>query len=175
MSKSVMHRAITTHYYGGERYAIKVFDYNDGLKLDDKFIDDSYVINVPCYNLEDLSMMNTGTAYRNCSVMYYWQKFQHMISIQTCNHKGKQYQYLIATPEIEKYVAEQTLVGILKGYITKAPKRHLKIVRVHHRGRFKHHIFKKAPIKTDAYAMDKFTSDGILYDVKHRTGMIEQL
>lgn len=172
MSKKIMHRAVKTHYFGSQQYKHKIFDYNDGVKLDDKCVDDSYVVNVPCYNLEDISMMDYARTTRD--IMTYWEKFQFMIRIQTSNHKGKQYQYLIATPEVEKYVAEQTLIGILKGHITKAPKRHLKVVRVHQRGKFAHSIFKKAPINVDAYVLDKFDSDGTLRCVELRWGMTDK-
>ena len=173
MTKKIMHRAISTHYYGNNVYTTKIFDYNDGVKLTDKSVDTNYVINVPCYNLEDLSIMEHGSKYYS-STMQYWEKFQHCISIETSNHKGKQYRYLIATPETEKYIAQQGLVAILKGHITKMPKRHLKVVRVHHRGKMNHSIFKKPPVHVDAYVQDKNESEGILHCVDIRNGMNEE-
>jgi len=175
MSKKIMHRAMYNQYYNCNVYTTKIFDYNDGVKLDDKSVNECYVINVPCYNLEDISMMETGSPYHS-SPMQYWQKFQHAVSIRTSNHKGKQFRYLLATPETDKYVAEQGLIGILKGHITKMPKRHLKVVNVHHRGKWTTtaYKFKKAPMSVDAYVEDKDDSAGILRCVEVRNGMTEE-
>jgi hypothetical protein len=76
-----------------------------------------------------------------------------IIRIQTSNHKGKQYQYVLATPEMDQFVKQQATFGAIKGHITKMPKKHIKVVNVMNRGDYG--TYKKV----DLYLQDKSFSD----------------
>jgi len=150
MSK-IKHKAIyTTHYYS-QRYDTKVFDYADGVKVDSKQFDETYIVNVPCYRVEDVNQALTGESSSYFSLNCQQKLFNTMIRVETNNHTGKKFQYLIATPEVEEYVTQQAIFGIIKGYISKMPKKHIKVVRVFRRGQHG----RGGPWRIDCYAQDK--------------------
>jgi hypothetical protein len=146
----IKHKTIYTSHYWNSKTDHKVYDYNDGVVITDKVLYDGYVVNVPCYKVEDVTLAMSGDK-RN-----YWfgDQDKHVIKIQTSNHRGKQYYYLLATPEMDKFVKQQATFGAIKGHITKMPKKHLKVVHVINRG-----SIGRNRIKVDLYIQDKNFSE----------------
>ena len=148
MSK-VKHKTIYTSHYWNSKTEHKVYDYNDGIDITKNMFYDTYIVNVPCYKVEDVTLAMYGDKKN------YWfsDPTEHIIKIQTSNHKGKQYHYVLATPEMNKFVIEQATFGAIKGHITKMPKKHLKVVNVMNRGKTGNRI------KVDLYVQDKSFSE----------------
>lgn len=164
---SISHIASFERNYYTDKYTYKVFDYNDGIRLDDESVEDHYVINVPCYKLSDVLKMVYGKSHYG-SLNRFWEMFGHAISIETSNHHGKRHDYLLATPETIEFVRQQSIVGGLKGHITKVPKLHTKTVHVLHRGPWHTTAYKfsKPPIKVDAYIASKDQQCRVDYALK---------
>jgi len=144
------HKAVYTSRYWNTSTEHKVYDYNDGVVITDKVLDNGYVINVPCYKVEDVTLAMNG--YK--SNYFFNDPTKHCINIHTSNHKGKQYYYLLATPEMDEFVKQQAIFGAIQGHITKMPKKHLKVVKVMNRG-----SIGRKRIKVDLYIPDKMFSD----------------
>ena len=127
----IKHKAVYTSHYWNDKTDHKVYDYNDGVVITDKVLYDGYVVNVPCYKAEDVTLAMYGRKSN------YWsnEKDKDHIRMQTNNHKGKQHMYVIATPEMDEFVKQQSTFGAIKGHITKMPKKHLKVVHVMNRGK----------------------------------------
>jgi len=143
------HKAIYKSHHWTTKTDHKVYDYNDGIDITDKVLYGDYVINIPCYKVEDITLAIYGDK-RN-----YWltDPTHNIIKIQTTNYKGKQYQYVLATPEMDEFVKQQATFGAIKGHITKMPKKHLKVVNVMNRGKTGNRI------KVDLYVQDKSFSE----------------
>ncbi len=127
------HKAVYTHHDGWGRPSTehKVYDYNDGVVITDKVLNHDYVVNVPCYKVEDVTL----AMYGDKSNYFFNDPTKHCIRMHTSNHHGKQYYYLLATPEMDEFVKQQAIFGAIKGHITKMPKKHLKVVHVMNRGK----------------------------------------
>ena len=142
-----------TRHYGLQTYTYNVYDYNDGIRLEE-LEDDCYVANVPCYNVREVSQIMFGDKHHGFSVQLKWrQMYGHKIDIVTDNHRGPKGQYVLATPEFIEFVEQQSIVGALKAYNIKVPKLHKKSVRLFNRGPHGHH-----GIFVDCYIEYKFTS-----------------
>jgi hypothetical protein len=145
----IKHKAVYTSIYWNNKTDHKVYDYNDGVVITDKVLYDGYVVNVPCYKVEDVTLAING--YKS---NYFCNDLTiHSIRMHTSNHRGKQYSYLIATPEMDEFVKQQATFGAIKGNITKMPKKHLKVVKVMNRGNYGKRIV------VDCYIQDKCFSE----------------
>mgnify|MGYP003649785881 CR=1 FL=1 len=150
----VKHRAVYTSHNGwGPKSDHKVYDYNDGVDITKNMFYDTYIVNVPCYKVEDVTLAMYGDK-KNYLLTNPTTK--DIIKIQTSNHKGKQHQYVLATPEFDTFVKQQATFGAIKGHNTKMPKKHLKVVNVMNRGDIGHNR-----IKVDLYVQDKSFSEYI--------------
>ena len=56
----IKHKAIYTSHYWNDKTDHKVYDYNDGVVITDKVLYDGYVVNVPCYKVEDVTLAING-------------------------------------------------------------------------------------------------------------------
>lgn len=148
---------------GYNRKTYKIYDYTHGVQLDDKRYNDAYVTNVPCYSLDDVYTLLGTQCHQRVNEI-----FGNVIDIQTQNHKGKKFHYILATPECDKMMTEKGLFAMIAGNIKKMPKRHNKIVRVIQRGHWHTtcYKFKKPPLIVDAYTCDKWDSIWIENAVK---------
>jgi len=145
----IKHKIVYTSTYWNDKTDHKVYDYNDGVVITDKVLYDGYVVNVPCYKVEDVTLAING--YK--SNYFSNDTTQHYIRMHTSNHRGKQYSYLLATPEMDQFVKQQATFGAIKGHITKMPKKHLKVVKVMNRGKSGKRIV------VDCYIQDKCFSE----------------
>lgn len=134
---TIAHKAVYSYSNWHDKYDHNVYDYNDGVNLADDYVNDCFVVNVPCYNVEDIALAMTGRKSRYFSHHTQIELHTHIFHIRTSNHTGKQHQYLLATPEIDEYVKQHAVFGIIKGNTRKLPKKHLKVVRVFNRGTYK--------------------------------------
>jgi hypothetical protein len=147
----VKHRAVYTSHNGwGPKSDHKVYDYNDGVDITKNMFYDTYIVNVPCYKVEDVTLAMYGDK-KNYLLTNPTTK--DIIKIQTSNHKGKQHQYVLATPEMDTFVKQQATFGAIKGHNTKMPKKHLKVVNVMNRGKY------GTRIKVDLYVQDTSFSE----------------
>ena len=146
----VKHKTIYTSHYWNTKTDHKVYDYNDGVDITKHMFYNAYIVNVPCYKVEDVTLAMYGDK-RNYFLTDPTTK--HIIKIQTTNHKGKKYQYVLATPEMDEFVKQQATFGAIKGHITKMPKKHLKVVNVMNRGKY------GTRIKVDLYVQDTSFSE----------------
>lgn len=146
----IKHKTIYTSRGWGPDRDHKVYDYNDGVDVTKQMFYDAYIVNVPCYKVEDLTLAIYGSK-RN--YMFDNPTTEHRIKIQTSNHRGKQYQYVLATPEMDEFVKQQAIVGAIKGHITKMPKKYLKVVNIINRGAY------GTKIVVDLYIQDKNFSE----------------
>ena len=147
----IKHKAVYTSHYWNDKTDYKVYDYNDGVVITDKVLYDGYVVNVPCYKVEDVTLAMYG---EKKNYFLTDPTTNHIIKIRTSNHKGKQYQYVLATPEMDEFVKQQATFGAIKGHITKMPKKHLKVVHVINRGNIG-----RNRIKVDLYIQDTSFSE----------------
>jgi len=145
----IKHKAVYTSIYWNNKTDHKVYDYNDGVVITDKVLYDAYVVNIPCYKVEDVTL----AMYGDKSNYFSSDPTKHCIRMHTSNHRGKQYYYLLATPEIDEFVKQQAIFGAIKGHITKMPKKHLKVVKVMNRGKHGKRIV------VDLYIQDKCFSE----------------
>lgn len=147
----IKHKAVYTSYYWNTKTDYKVYDYNDDVVITDNVFSHSYVVNVPCYKVEDVTLAING--YK--SNYFSNDLAKHFIRMHTSNHKGKQHYYLLATPEIDEFVKQQAIFGAVKGHITKMPKKHLKVVHVMNRGK------SGKRITVDLYIQHKILSENL--------------
>ena len=123
---------VTSTYWADKR-VYNIYNYDDGIDLANKQVQGHYAVNVPCYSVDDMSQLIDGS--KSFIIYDLCQQFKHYTTIQTNNHRGKTFYYLLATPETQKFVNDQTVFSILKQYISKPIKLHHKVVSVIQRGR----------------------------------------
>jgi hypothetical protein len=142
----VKHKAVYTRYNGwSPKSDHKLYDYNDGVDIIKNMFYDTFIVNVPCYKVEDVTLAMYG---EKKNYLLTNPTTDHIIKIQTNNHKGKQHRYVLATPEMDTFVKQQATFGAIKGHITKMPKKHLKVVHVMNRGKY------GKSVKVDLYVQD---------------------
>ena len=159
-SAKIKHKAIYTSTYWNNKTDHKVYDYNDGVVITDKVLYDGYIVNVPCYKVEDVTLAIDGYKSNYFSNN---DPTNHCIRMHTTNHKGKQYYYLLATPEMDEFVKQQAIFGAIKGHITKMPKKHLKVARVMNRGK------NGKRITVDLYVQNKCFSEYLIKECSKNT------
>jgi hypothetical protein len=130
---TIKHKSIYTTYYWNKATDYKVYDFNDGVNLSKKQFDDSYVVNVPCYKISDISECING--FKSNYVHVPDNIVDYFVHITTDNHRGGQHSYLLSTPTIDKFIQQKVTFGALQGNRNKMPKLHHKTVRVHNRGK----------------------------------------
>ena len=140
-SAKIKHKAIYTNHSGwGNPTEYKVYDYADGVDLTQKQFYDSYVVNVPCYKVEDITLAATGTKSDYFCPHTQMRLFGNFIRMETNNRRGKKFYYLLATPGVDEYVKQQSVFGAIKGHISKVPVKHYKTVRVFNRGKYNNYV-----------------------------------
>jgi hypothetical protein len=132
---AIKHKATYTRSYGNRTTVSKVFDFNDfndSIKLADKKFNHQFIVNVPCYKVEDVALAIHGMKSN------YFALPNHLldciVNIRTSNHHGRQFEYILSTPSVDEYIKQNALFGILKGNTNKMPKLHSKVVCAYHRG-----------------------------------------
>jgi hypothetical protein len=120
----------------GDRTDVKIFEYSDDLQFDDKMLEDNFIIDVPCYKIEDIIKMLYGDVKMDTVDTYFAlaknKKLNHCL-VRISDHKGfmcGDKWYLLANAKTKKYVEQNTIVGCLKGNIKKKLKVYKKCVKI---------------------------------------------
>jgi hypothetical protein len=120
----------------GDRTDVKIFEYSDDLKFDDKMLEDNFIIDVPCYRIEDIIKMLHGDVDVDKKDIYFDlaknKKLNHCL-VRLTDHArymcGDKW-YLLANAKTKKYVEQNTIIGCLKGNIKKKLKVYKKCVKI---------------------------------------------
>lgn len=127
----------------GDRTDVKIFEYSDDLKFDDKILEDNFIIDVPCYRDVDIIKMLYGDVEMDRINTYFTlaknKKLNHCLVRITDSQKkygSNRYSYvgdkwyLLANAQTKKWVEQNTIVGCLKGNIKKKLKVYKKCVKI---------------------------------------------
>jgi len=121
---------------------LKIFDYTDDMHFDDLALRGNYVINVPCYKIEDLvGIFDTSTKseFEDNKNHVYWslirnKKLNHCVTRITdagkYNYMTGARWFVLANAKTQKYVKQKALFAMLKGDIKKIPRLYNKVVQV---------------------------------------------
>jgi len=120
---------------------LKIFDYSDDMHFDDVLLEGNYVVNVPCYKIEDLVGLidiNKKSQYESNERATYWalvcnKKLNHCVvritDTDKCNWAGNRW-FVLANAKMQKFIKQKALFALLKGDIKKMPRLYNKVVQV---------------------------------------------
>jgi hypothetical protein len=120
----------------GDRTDVKIFEYSDDLKFDDKILEDNFIVNVPMYKIEDIMQLMQGQNEVDKHGFYFNlaknKKLNHCLVRITdekrygCGDKW----YLLANAQTKKFITKNAVFGILKETVKKLPKVYKKCVKI---------------------------------------------
>ncbi len=113
---------------------INIFEYNDDIKFDDVTLVNNYIIDVPCYKIEDIEGLidsNDDIKSKYFSLVRN-KKLNHCLVRITdkdrysCGDKW----FVLANAKTRKFVEQQTLFAMLKGNMKKKPRLYKKVIQI---------------------------------------------
>jgi hypothetical protein len=150
---------------------LKIFDYSDDLKFDDIALENNYVINVPCYRIEDvIKIFYPDFNDEQSHIKYYFEIVKNK-KLNDCVVRMTDYDskgwgagdkwFLLANSKTQKYIRSKGHFAMLQGNIKKMPKLYKKVVEVkniHYRQDMKRNW-------VEVYTLGKWFKDHVLEQI----------
>lgn len=121
---------------------IVVYDYSKDMSFDDAVLENAYIMNVPCYKLEDLVDLfdnSKKSIYESDKNHVFWKlnndKKIYDYCLRISDTKRHQYSrkeklFIYANSKLEKIVQQKTLWALLKNTIKKKPRLYKKTIKI---------------------------------------------